>query len=165
MIVADNDKSMLVPTLWPLMWLDRFVLGSSCNSAMQWRQTTAGWRPAEVESASHEVPLENWDVIPDGEQPDSFREEPEAGESVPAAEGEQSLHVPEEDAAKASFAERVAKLKDVGVKHVALATPLLNRKESTVIDAVAKLYAKFRMLQIPLFLLKADRAREFVGSR
>ena len=81
-----------------------------------------GWRPAEVESSSHEVPLENWDVIPDGEKPDPFREEQGEGEQQPAAEGEQSVHVSKEDAAKASLAERVARLKDVGVKHITLAT-------------------------------------------
>ena len=40
------------------------------------------------------------------------------------------------------------KLKDVGVKHLTLAAPLLNRKEATVIAATSKLFARYGTLPI-----------------
>ena len=56
----------------------------------------------------------------------------------------------------ASFEQRIAELKDVGVKHLTLAAPLLNRKEATVIAATSKLFARYRALQVPVFRIKTD---------
>ena len=65
----------------------------------------------------------------------------------------------------ASFEQRIAELKDVGVKHLTLAAPLLNRKEATVIAATSKLFARYRALQVPVFRIKTDRAKEFASKR
>ena len=56
----------------------------------------------------------------------------------------------------ASFEQRIAELKDVGVKHLRLATRLLNRKEATVIAATSKRFARYRALQAPIFRIKTD---------
>ena len=46
-----------------------------------------------------------------------------------------------------------------------MAAPLLNRKEQTVLTAVAKLYARIKALQIPVVSVKTGRAKEFVSKR
>ena len=70
--------------------------------------------------------------------------------------------VQEAEVKLASSEQHIAELKDVGVKHLTLAAPLLNRKEATVIAAASKLFARYRTLQVPILRIKTDRAKEFV---
>eukprot|EP00435_Cladocopium_sp_Y103_P059469 s345_g21.t1 len=70
-----------------------------------------------------------------------------------------------EDVAKKEFQNKVAELQDVNVKPVTFAVPVSDRREVTVINAVASLYTKFRALQVPIYRLRVDRARELASQR
>lgn len=73
--------------------------------------------------------------------------------------------IAEEETKKRTFKQKVEELRSTTVKRLTLAASLLNRKEQTVLTAVAKLCARIRALQIPVLSVKADRANEFVSKR
>ena len=107
----------------------------------------------DVEEGAEHV-FQDWqEVLPEVQEPNPFK-----------GGGEEAV-VCEEEVKLASFEQQIAELKDVGVKHLTLAAPLLNRKEATVIAATSKLFARYRALQVPVFRIKTDRAKEFVSKR
>ena len=116
-----------------------------------------GWRPDDsvegVEEGAEHVLQDRQEILPEGQDPNPFK-----------GDGEEAV-VCEEEVKLASFERQIAELKDVGVKHLTLAAPLLNRKEATVIAATSKLFARYRALQVPVFRIKTDRAKEFVSKR
>ena len=79
--------------------------------------------------------------------------------------GDDGAVITEEEINKCTLKQEIENLKSTNVKHLTLAAPLLNRKEQTVLTAVAKLYARIKVLQIPVLSVKRDRAKEFVSKR
>ena len=70
-----------------------------------------------------------------------------------------------EDVAKQEFQNKMAELQDVNVKPITFAVPVSDRRETTVINAVASLYTRFRALQVPIYRVRVDRAKELVSQR
>ena len=70
-----------------------------------------------------------------------------------------------EDVAKQAFQNKMAELQDVNVKPITFAVPVSDRRETTVINAVASLYTRFRALQVPIYRVRVDRAKELVSQR
>lgn len=70
-----------------------------------------------------------------------------------------------EDVAKQEFQNKMAELQDVNVKPITFAVPVSDRREVTVINAVASLYTRFRALQVPIYKLRVDRAKELASQR
>ena len=116
-----------------------------------------GWKPddsvEDIEEGAEHVFQDRQEILPESQDPNPFK-----------GDGEEAV-VCEDEVKLASFEQQIAELKDVGVKHLTLAAPLLNRKEATVIAATSKLFARYRALQVPVFRIKTDRAKEFVSKR
>ena len=116
-----------------------------------------GWKPddsvEDIEEGAEHVFQDRQEILPEGQDPNPFK-----------GDGEEAV-VCEEEVKLTSFEQQIAELKDVGVKRLTLAAPLLNRKEATVIAATSKLFARYRALQVPVFRIKTDRAKEFVSKR
>ena len=70
-----------------------------------------------------------------------------------------------EDVAKQAFQNKMAELQDVNVKPITFAVPVSDRRETTIINAVASLYTRFRALQVPIYRVRVDRAKELVSQR
>ena len=70
-----------------------------------------------------------------------------------------------EDVAKQEFQNKMAELQDVNVKPITFAVPVSDRCETTIINAVASLYTRFRALQVPIYRVRVDRAKELVSQR
>ena len=64
-----------------------------------------------------------------------------------------------------NFRQKVEELRQFGTRPVTIAVPLSDRKDNTVVNAVAAMYARLRALQIPVRRIRADRAREFVSQK
>ena len=80
--------------------------------------------------------------------------------------GDDGAVITEEEINKCTFKQEIENLKSTNVKRLTSAAPLLNRKEQTVLTAVAaKLYAWIKALQIAVLSVKTDRAKEFVSKR
>lgn len=70
------------------------------------------------------------------------------------------MEVNAEDVAKQNFKNKMAELQEVNAKPITFAIPVSDRRDATVINAVSLLYSKSRALQIPLYRLRVDRAKE-----
>ena len=75
------------------------------------------------------------------------------------------VEVNAEDVAKQNFKNKLAELQEVNTKPITFATPVSDRRDATVINAVSMLYSKFRALQIPLYRLRVDPAKELCSQR
>ena len=63
-----------------------------------------------------------------------------------------------------NFKQKVEELKQFGTRALTIALPLASRKEKVVTNVVAAMYARLRALGVPVYQLRADRAKEFTSS-
>ena len=63
-----------------------------------------------------------------------------------------------------NFKQKVEELKQFGVRALTIALPLTSRKEKVVTNVVASMYARLTTLGVPVYQLRANRAREFTSS-
>ena len=77
-----------------------------------------GWKPEDsvedIEEGAEHVLQDRREILPEGQDPNPFK-----------GDGEEAA-VSEEEVKLALFERQIAELKDVGVKHLTLAAPLLN---------------------------------------
>ena len=82
-----------------------------------------------------------------------------------SVESEVEVVVTDDAAGLANFKTKVADLQQVTVSNLTFAIPLVSRKETHVMDAISTVYTKLRALQVPVYRINTDRAREFVSAR
>ena len=75
------------------------------------------------------------------------------------------VEVRDDHEAAQNFRQKVEELRPFGTRPITIAVPLSDRKDNTVVNAVAAMYARLRALQIPVRRIRADRAREFVSQK
>ena len=111
----------------------------------------SGGAPAEREGAA----------VDEGEMPDALEERAEDSEDemIP-----QSI-VKELQVNQEKWKQFLQDQREPGeVKNLTLAIPVKSRKTAHIIEALATVYARFRSMQVPIYRIHRDRAKEFISS-
>ena len=93
-----------------------------------------------------------------GKEVERLEEETEDQEELTQVE------VKEVETANQRWKEFIKETKEMEVRTLTWGVPLKSRSSKDILEAVSKIYGRFKALQIPIIRVHCDRAREFVGG-
>ena len=114
------------------------------------------------EKKEEDVQLEQEELLEDGDEEEQFQERLEEDQEELK---EVEVKVMEEANEKWKQFLTQVKQDEAEVKSITWGVPMQSRSTNHVLEAVSKIYSRFRSLQIPILRLHCDRAREFTCAR